>query len=112
MKNENKLEPFVAPSRTETYPAEEMIPRSLLAEIQKHFVGGRLYIPHCGRGERIERNRKIRRRYAALMRETKSGYGVTKTLALEFGLTAETIRLVLRNPESWVEPDQVLGMPN
>jgi hypothetical protein len=71
-----------------------------------------LYIPHCGRGERIERNRKIRRRYAALMRENKSGYGVTKTLAEEFDLTGETIRLILRNPESWVEPDEIRQLPN
>ena len=102
----------MAPSTAATYPAEEMIPRALLSEIQKHFVGARLYIPHCGRGERIDRNRKIRRRYAKLMRETKSGYGVTKNIAGEFGLTAETIRAVLRNPESWIEPDQLLDVPN
>ena len=111
MSNDSSGGPFTAPRRTDTYPAEEMIPRELLRQIQKHFVGGRLYIPHCGRGERIERNRRIRRRYASLMRETKSGYGVTKTLAKEFDLTPETIRHILRNPESWVEQSSVLPIP-
>ena len=103
---------FVAPDRTDTYPAEDMIPRELLRQIQKHFVGGRLYIPHCGKGERIERNRKIRRRYAVMMRERKSGYGVTKKLSVEFGLSTETIRSVLRNPESWFSKSDILDVPN
>lgn len=104
-------DPFVAPSRNETYPAEEMLPRDLVRQIQKHFIGGRLYIPHCARGERLERNRRIRRRYATLMRERKSGYGVMKALAEEFGLTTETIRAVLQNPESWVKPEEMNEIP-
>jgi hypothetical protein len=111
MNDDEKDRAFIAPSRLETYPAEDMLPRDLVAQIQRYFVGGRLYISRRGRAERIDRNRKIRRRYAALMRETKSGYGVIKAMAAEFDLTTESIRLILRNPESWVDPSEIKDLP-
>ena len=78
--------------------AEEVLPKYLLVEIQKHISGEILYIPsgdeHVGWGEKNgsrryfeDRNKKIKQQYQI---------GVSlEQISEEYGLAYETVRKIL-----------------
>lgn len=81
------------PERMPSYAnAREVLPRGLLAQVQRHFEGGLLWIPVRSRRRRktrvdLERNRQM-------VREKQAGVS-TRALAREYGLSEERVRQIV-----------------
>lgn len=84
--------------------AEEILPASLVAEIQKYVQGTQLYIPkesgnRMGWGERNGQRRQIRLRNREIRQRHKSGCDIQQLMD-SYHLGYESIRKIIYQRES------------
>jgi Mor family transcriptional regulator len=73
--------------------ARDILPKTLLREVQRHFPGGLLWIPPPQR--RRFKTRGLERRNQRLARDAREGLSL-RDLSRKYGLSAERVRQLLK----------------